>query len=1286
MASNKVLIEISLTDKGTLKVTEKQAEKTAKSLEKTSVSARAAGNSMKGAGEVSSNSTKNFAKMSQGITSGLVPAYATLAANVFAVTAAFQFLRDSADISNLIAGQEALGAVTGVAFKTISNSVKEATAGQLAYQEAARGTAIGTAAGLSADQLTALGAAANNASLALGRDLTDSFNRLIKGVTKAEPELLDELGIILRLDDATKKYADRLGLAQDELTTFQRQQAVANEVLGQAEEKYGKIAEIIDPAGQSLNRFLSSFDSLANELQTTITKLLAPAFEFLSENISSLTALLSVFALSLSRAVLPALPDFKNLKEAAEDSENALRKAANTGSKTGKAIADGAKIGKKEIAILEKAINAKKSTVLLGSEAERRTLVRDLKIYEAQHDLVMARNTTGFRKYTLTVLSNLKLMQAESGKTLGAFKFLGAGLGKALNLIPIIGGIFLAIDLFKQLYEVLFPVNEELKKSNELAEALSSSSESVNKELNKQIEIRKRVVLSAKELVVATGNTIASAEAYNKVLALQAIPNEETEKYKTALQGVKDTLNLLSKIDPGFKVFSEELNKTGTLTNEAAEKLFKLEEALKNNAQAVKDFPAQLTSVSDKLKELSGIKVSPLRELQTLLEQAGKSGATALSSATDKIAQQKDEKQELIATLEEEASKLKTLEATYMKQGRGYGKKRDYEQQRKVVEGINQEIITKNSSIEVSKKELEAQKERNKELARQKTLFGEIFRIQTQGNQTIRNLEESSAKLRTKGVSIEEKRQNLLADQLVSISGVQQKFVDLSKAQAALDSAKTGTNKDLIDQAKEAVDAAESALNISIEDLRVKTEKTALEQKLLDIAETSLDLENQKAQIGAEKIAQKVLEYKKQALAVDNKILSAEKQAAQFRLSVIQNEQKLANFAKTGRLELNPKEEANAAIEQAKLELEFAVKEAELKKKSIEAETELQKSKLDILLLENKFSIQQNKLRLEEARLREVPEEKLAGLSNTIANLEALNYEQLITTQKQGLDKLAETQKNSVSAGVDAAVSNFELKFTEATINALKGGEIQQAFTSNLKSGLKDFFRGDKTIGEAIGGSIRAALELASDKALDTAIDMLIGGLDPQLIAINANTTALAVLTSALTGSSVTAGLSENRSGLLGAIGSGIKGLFSGITGLFPTGNAASIDAAAQGTSGLLGIPEAGTVFTTAMGGIYQGGISAFASGGIVTRPTIGLVGEAGQNEAVVPLPDGKAIPVNMNGTNNNNNVAVNINMATGQAETTGNDQQLAAFGNSIVDIVQREIADQTRPGGLLAR
>jgi len=51
-----------------------------------------------------------------------------------------------------------------------------------------------------------------------------------------------------------------------------------------------------------------------------------------------------------------------------------------------------------------------------------------------------------------------------------------------------------------------------------------------------------------------------------------------------------------------------------------------------------------------------------------------------------------------------------------------------------------------------------------------------------------------------------------------------------------------------------------------------------------------------------------------------------------------------------------------------------------------------------------------------------------------------------------------------------------------------------------------------------------------------------------------------------------------------------------------------------------------------ANGAVWQGGFRAFANGGTVQGPTLGLIGEGKYNEAIVPLPDGKSIPVQLNG------------------------------------------------------
>lgn len=74
-------------------------------------------------------------------------------------------------------------------------------------------------------------------------------------------------------------------------------------------------------------------------------------------------------------------------------------------------------------------------------------------------------------------------------------------------------------------------------------------------------------------------------------------------------------------------------------------------------------------------------------------------------------------------------------------------------------------------------------------------------------------------------------------------------------------------------------------------------------------------------------------------------------------------------------------------------------------------------------------------------------------------------------------------------------------------------------------------------------------------------------------------------------------------------------------------------------------IIEMASMLTFATGGLLTGGflpLRRFASGGVATGPMLGLVGEAGQNEAIVPLPDGRAIPVRMT----ENARPININLA----------------------------------------
>jgi hypothetical protein len=96
-----------------------------------------------------------------------------------------------------------------------------------------------------------------------------------------------------------------------------------------------------------------------------------------------------------------------------------------------------------------------------------------------------------------------------------------------------------------------------------------------------------------------------------------------------------------------------------------------------------------------------------------------------------------------------------------------------------------------------------------------------------------------------------------------------------------------------------------------------------------------------------------------------------------------------------------------------------------------------------------------------------------------------------------------------------------------------------------------------------------------------------------------------------------------------------------------------------------------------------KGGITGYRNGGVATEPTY-LVGEGKHNEAVVPLPDGRSIPVNMKG-GGDNNIVVNVDASGGSSSTGMSGEHGKAMGKAIAVSVMETIQREKRPGGLLS-
>jgi tape measure domain-containing protein len=140
-----------------------------------------------------------------------------------------------------------------------------------------------------------------------------------------------------------------------------------------------------------------------------------------------------------------------------------------------------------------------------------------------------------------------------------------------------------------------------------------------------------------------------------------------------------------------------------------------------------------------------------------------------------------------------------------------------------------------------------------------------------------------------------------------------------------------------------------------------------------------------------------------------------------------------------------------------------------------------------------------------------------------------------------------------------------------------------------------------------------------------------------------------------------------------------VQSLFPGSSSIFPKG--APDFSNAFGPGGPTFQPSA----FAANGAVWQGGFQAFANGGIVKGPTLGLVGEGRYNEAIVPLPDGRSIPVDLGNAAGNQIVSnITVNVSNGQAQSNANGSNSSELGRKLEGAVKQVIVGELRPGGLL--
>lgn len=1159
---NEVRIPIKVDGKEIL-LTKKQVEKLNKSLDKTGTSAHSADRRLKGAAQASSSGTKNFSKMAQGITGGLVPAYATLAANIFAISAAFRFLQSAGDLRILQQGQLEYAQRTGQSLSILTRQLQAATEGQLAFADAAQAVAIGTAAGLSAKQINELGKVAKNASLMLGRDLTDSFNRLIRGAVKAEPELLDELGIILRLDTAAEKYGLTIGKTAQQLNIFEKSQAVVNEVLEQGNEKFGAVETQVN----QLTKLAKSFDDLTNSLK----RFLAPLAEFsakaLSQNTLALAGAGTLLGSGIARAITPA-PAGIDMRAASASAQANLQGIYSGKRDLGNLDAKGIKAMKKTI---NNAYSNNSSTVINFEKMRRTEALKSLRIIEMTTLEEQRSRARGFTKFRYDISLTYSQYRLDHKRTMAFVKTTGVMAGRALQGVLRFAGyagiIISLIGLLKQYRGDLDKVEQ--------------------KSINAQKEFGSLYSQNAEDLE----KTIGGLKTYNSLLS-NAVRNAKALSnidFSTAMKGFEGGMNTRTFMKQQF--FGDDYKATG-LGAEITKFFFDL-------------------GITAGVTESIGISENQIKGFQGLLDIL-KAEETLLLKGSDAHDQHTAGIKALTELLNNPSSQT------------AFDSAKDFVSDiavngtiaQKSIKGIATTTQIMTSSVTDFNKALNSFKSAQTPLTRLTTNIDAI----------------GSA-----------------------IKGVGEAY---KKGQVALDFTVDGTlfDKGSMSVFKTILPEKEEKEMLAI----IEATNTKLRSLAAERAKYLEDPEKQYATGKFEERAKTKEEFDKEnrdryntgkGQIKPNKISRApgifDYDYGKITVPITISGEDLADTTSTTMTAIGAAgTEAVGAMIEAEARRMHVIELGMIKDKTLAqknlallsvgaTKNQTKQLKMQTAIIQNNLNISNQKTLIDELESK--------GIEKDEAQI-ALETEKLALLQAQGLQlqanidhqfQLAQAAKNTFESGLqgtfDDLMTGKNSSLTEGLANIAKGTleSVSKKLSEQMATGVSNFLFGNKEL-----EGYKKGAEILKQGIID---------------------------------------------GARAAVGTGTGDISSSSVELGGLEKAFNLGKKAFAFLNPFGYAKGGITPEYAKGGITP--VYA-ATGGVFSGSKQGYPAIMHGNEAVVPLPDGKSIPVSggMGGT-----VNVSVNMATGETSSTSNAEDMYQMGTAIAQAVENELEKQQRPGGMLA-
>ena len=204
---------------------------------------------------------------------------------------------ESSKVENMERAFTTLAGGTEVASDSLLK-LKEATNGTVSefdlFQQANNAMILGVTK--NSDEMAEMFDIAQRLGRALGKDTKQSVESLITGIGRQSRLMLDNIGIVVKSDEAYKKYAEEIGTTSDKLTDAQKKQAFLTATMESARAKVSSLGDEVLSTQDTYDQLRVATEELAVATGNLLTPALESSSGFFTKLLNSFSDYLNITA------------------------------------------------------------------------------------------------------------------------------------------------------------------------------------------------------------------------------------------------------------------------------------------------------------------------------------------------------------------------------------------------------------------------------------------------------------------------------------------------------------------------------------------------------------------------------------------------------------------------------------------------------------------------------------------------------------------------------------------------------------------------------------------------------------------------------------------------------------------------------------------------------------------------------------------------------------------------------------------------------------------------------